>query len=163
MSQLFLASAAIALLTLDCSLFGPDGSRDERQSFLRHAMDQWEANGPAGYEYTLAFSCGECPPDWTHPLWIRVEAGEVVSVFDLSAGTPVDPNARSLTIDELFEVIQTAVQEGVYRLAVKYHPDLGYPISISIDHDSLVADDEIGYSATGLQSTGVSLEADRRR
>jgi hypothetical protein len=160
--QLSLASA-ITLLTLNCSLFSPDGPRDERQSFLRDAMDQWAANGPAGYEYTLGFSCGECPPEWTHPLRIRVEAGEVVSVFDLSAGTSVDPNQRSLTIDELFEVIQDAVQEDVYRLAVKYHPDLGYPISISIDHDSLVADDEFGYSATGLQSTGVSLVPDRQR
>ena len=152
MSQLFLASAAIALLTLNCSLFGPDGPRDERQSFLRHAMDQWAANGPAGYEYTLAFSCGECPAEWTHPLRIRVAAGEVVSVLDLATATPVDPNQRSLTIDELFEVIQDAVQEDVYQLAVKYHPDLGYPISISIDHDSRVVDDEVGYSTTDLEA-----------
>lgn len=115
-------------------------------------MDQWETNRPGSYEYTLGFSCGECPPEWTHSLRIRVAGGGVVSVFDLTAGAPVDPTERSLTIDELFEVIQDAVEANVYRLSVKYHPDLGYPISISIDHDSLVVDDEVGYSATGLQS-----------
>lgn len=151
MQQLSLASA-ITLLTLNCSLFGPDGPQEERQSFLRHARDQWAANGPASYEYTLAFTCGECPPEWTHLLRIRVEAGEVVSVFDLSTGTPVDPSERSLTIDQLFEVIQNAVQEDVYRLAVKYHPDLGYPVSIAIDSDSRVVDDEVGYSITDLEA-----------
>jgi len=111
--------------------------------------ERWRAQGYADYEFIFRRSCF-CPEEAIGPVQIRVAAGAVTSVID-TLGQPVDSLdvARyfTITIDSLFGVVEHAIAVDAHRLAVRYHPELGYPESIVIDYDAATVDEEIGLSA----------------
>jgi hypothetical protein len=68
------------------------------------------------------------------------------SVDDPDAGTPLDPMLY-LTIAELFNVVQDAIDAEAAQIDVSYDGVLGHPTSMFIDFEVLIADEEIGYTA----------------
>jgi hypothetical protein len=56
-----------------------------------------------------------------------------------------------LTVDELFEVVQDAIDQEAYSLTVGYHAQLGYPTSIDIDYLLNAVDEEVSFRASGVE------------
>ena len=121
---ILLGTAAIA----GCSSTSPSAVEQAR---LDAAMQRWAATGHPDYQLQLHWSHGECLPEWTHILRIRVHGGQVTEVFDLTAGAPIEKNERTLTVPELFAY--------------------GYPVSVAVDYSASFVDDERGFEVGSVE------------
>lgn len=108
---------------------------------------RWEAAGIADYEYEYRRQC-ECLD--TRPARIEVRNGRVANATYSDSGEPTGPNAATPTIDDLFDLIESAIRDEAATLRVSYDPRLGYPTQITIDYDVETADDEMEIEASGL-------------
>lgn len=105
----------------------------------------WVQKGPANYQIVMSRLC-ECLPEATQPVTVVVR-NQVVEGRRYLTGAPVDPqyDALFVSIPELFDLIQQAIDGNAPGLAVRYHPLLGYPQSIQIDWVAGTSDDEVSY------------------
>ncbi|MEB4592501.1 DUF6174 domain-containing protein [Candidatus Thiothrix sp. Deng01] len=113
---------------------------------------QWRQKRPSHYAYTLQRSCF-CTPEARKPLEIRVFRNTVQQATILPDGKPL-PKARkaeALTIDELFEVVRRAINNQAASIDVTYDPLYGFPTTIFIDQDKMIADEEINYAASNFK------------
>ena len=131
---------AILAVTGCRDLFGPAAE-------LAVNRAKWRAARPEAYTYEYARVCGECSPDWVQPVRITVEGDAVTSVVVIATGAPVAPPAFRLTMDSLFTRLESAIGQGVHRIAIQYDRRLGYPTSAYVDHDQQTVDDEWGFDA----------------
>ena len=116
---------------------------------LEAARERWEAAGLDAYAMTLRRVCF-CPtPDYTGPFEVEVRGGELASVR--LEGAAVD-DERGMTVEALFDLVQDAYDRDAYRITVEYDERLGYPVSVDIDYDAQMADEEIGYAVSGLEA-----------
>jgi hypothetical protein len=115
------------------------------------ARSRWEKGHPAAYAYTLQRSCF-CGSPSTSPVVIDVVGGVVQSRRYAETGMVVDVRLADdfPPIDGLFEIIETAAQDGAARLVATYDPALGFPTRIEIDSRENVADDEVTYDIRGF-------------
>jgi len=94
------------------------------QANLDRNMALWKANRPFHYRFTLhrAQFCapGYCPPP---------ETAEVRG-----------SNSTSLTVEKLYAVIQTGIDQNDDIIDVDYDPKLGYPRQIDTTPDRLISD-----------------------
>ncbi|MEL7562704.1 DUF6174 domain-containing protein [Dehalogenimonas sp. 4OHTPN] len=136
----FLAALAVSLLP-GCNLLIDPFQRD-----LNNARSKWSAAGISDYEYHLRVACF-CPPNIVSPVVVKV-------ANDVNIGVEYSKEPKEVTndffkpldtIDELFEIIQKAIDDRVASLDVEYHSTFGYPVSISIDRIKEAIDDEIAY------------------
>lgn len=107
----------------------------------------WKQKTPEHYAYQLQPSCF-CPPEYTQPIAIRVFKG-VVQQADLVTSQqplPADRKADAKTIDDLFKLIRDAINRPAASVKVSYDQHYGFPNSISIDLDQMMADEEIYYT-----------------
>ena len=142
---------AIACLVAGATLTGCIADPSEaNQARLNAAVARWGANGSPNYQFQLHWLCGECLPEWSHALQVRVQGGQVTEVLDLTAGIPIPKDSRALSIPELFSYLQSALDQHAYRLVVEYHSALGYPVSMAVDYNAAAVDDEGGFEVTNL-------------
>lgn len=116
-------------------------------SEFEYNKNKWESLGVNSYKYTFQISCF-CIPDVTLPKVIEVIDGEIMSVNEISYDDEL--HWGILSIAQLFDVIEKAEKNNVAVLDVKYHQEQGYPISVYIDRDKMIADEEMDYSVTSL-------------
>jgi hypothetical protein len=143
MKRLLLLSV-VALSACDSFTVG-----NPAQNQLDTALRRWNEVGSASYEYKLRRIC-LCVPETTHTLRIRVQSGQITSVFDLDTNLPASSTTAGLTVPGLFDIVQDAIDRRAFRLIVEYEQQLGYPTAIAVDYDDGTADDEITYLATEL-------------
>lgn len=136
--------AALLLSACDAFTIG-----NPSQNQLDTAKRRWNQTGPASYEYKLRRIC-LCPPELIHTLRVRVESGQITSVFDLDTNLPASSTGAGFTVPQLFDIVQDAIARRAFRLAVQYDQQLGYPAGIAVDYVDRTADDEITYLATEL-------------
>ncbi len=124
------------------------------QAKLDAARARWNAVGPP-MDYnmelrTLCF-CGY-PVLGADYVALEVRGGVPVGGETVREGTPLPSDQLEFfrTIDDLFEAIQSAIDNRAASLEVEYDPVLGYPTSISIDQIALAVDDEVSYVVEGL-------------
>lgn len=123
---------------------GDDGVSALSELQANHA--KWQSSGPASYSLTQRYLCGECLPDAGRVVVVTVTDGAIESRVFQDDGSPVTEDAsRWRDVEGLFQVVMSAIEAGVHRLAVVYDPVFGYPRSISIDYDERLVDDEIGF------------------
>lgn len=144
----FLGTALLALLGLGCGTTGPSDPLEDERERLQQARAQWRSLGIADYRFTFQRSCF-CAPSLREPALVNVLRGDIVSVEDM-AGAPQDPDLY-YTVEQLFEVIEDAIDQGAARLSVTYDPGLGYPTSAFIDRSEMIADEELGFEASRLE------------
>jgi len=113
--------AAAALVLAACGRANLDSIEDPRE--------RWNASRPAGYAFTLRWS-GAVPLDYRSASRITVDGDTVVSVADPDTGGPTRGPRQS--IDDLFALIATERARGAYRVDVRYHADLGYPVTAEL-------------------------------
>jgi hypothetical protein len=91
-----------------------------------------------------------CPQE--EDIVVDVQYGNVVSAHYYPSNDPVMPERfDSLkTVEELFEVIQKAINDDVAQLDVTYNTQLGYPERIYIDVDERMADEEMEHQVSNL-------------
>ncbi len=85
---------------------------------------------------------------------MEVRQDTIRSVTVVATGSPVThtPMDAWPTVEELFAAVERAILGGAHVLEVTYDPVLGYPESVYIDHQEMIADDEIGYQVFDLEA-----------
>lgn len=94
------------------------------------------------YDMLLERSCF-CTPESLGPFGVRVENGRVA--FAVADGQTV-PTDRVLSIEDLFDLLETAYREEAHLVAVEYDPVFGFPSEVYIDYDENMSNEEIGYT-----------------
>lgn len=119
------------LLCLVLSACGLPGGRARA---LEAAREQWNTNRPTAYSMTFEVSCGLC-------YWQTDETTVLVDGF-----MPVDAQKvlrpEDVTVDVLFDALESNIASHPQTYRVSYDEELGYPVSIDIDGDSSVIDDD---------------------
>ena len=127
-------------------------SLGELREELIQNRELWEAQRITGYQMEFRWNCF-CAPDYVAPVIISVAPGGTVdSVVFVENKLPVDPkfSADYPSIDELFDLIQGAIDRPAFHISVKYHPGLGYPLSAAIDYDRRIADEETAFQVSAV-------------
>lgn len=109
--------------------------------------NKWEALNINSYSFTLQISCF-CTEETLLPKNVKVVNNKITLVNE----TPFDHQDHwgVMTITQFFDEIENAEREGVFMLSVEYDKDKGFPTSIYIDREEMIADEEIGYTVTNL-------------
>jgi hypothetical protein len=128
----------------------PSEVRGQRAQ-LSVARGRWSARGPVDYRYRFQYLCF-CAGSHLTPVEIQVRGGRVVAVLEPATGrpAPVAPGRPSPTVEDLFAVVQSALDRDVDWIDVQYDPVLGYPAVIRIDADTRAVDEEQSYFAGNL-------------
>ena len=138
---------AASLMLGGCALI--DGNTDDnRRLGVDRERAAWQANAPDQYAYVYVYGCF-CPEEVRGPFEVVVQDGVVVSA--VREGGPVTDFSPIVTVDELFDLIEEAYAEGADQVEVIYHEPFGYPLEISIDYDTGVADDELFIAVTSFR------------
>ena len=92
--------------------------------------------------YPFQISCF-CMREATLPNAVQVVDGKIAKID----GASYDENEHwgLQTIDQSFDLIEEAEKDKVHRLEEEYDPDKGYPSSVYIDRDLMMADEEMGF------------------
>ncbi|MGQ0766443.1 MAG: DUF6174 domain-containing protein [Gemmatimonadota bacterium] len=135
-------------MTSSCIIFVGPGDRDDQLRSLVRARARWNANGSTDYEYVLRQNCycilgGQ-------PVRVTVRQGQMTQAILISTGQPVPANLRAgfLTVDQLFDLLEDAINQRAHNIRVTYDDDLGFPVDFFIDYSEQIADEERGYVAT---------------
>ncbi len=136
----------------------PDGESDaleKAQAELDRYRALWSSKSVEAYSFVLTPICF-CPEDFVVPVTIRVKGEAVASVTFVKTGRAPEHDGfgRYVTIDQLFDVIQEAIEDGASEVAVTYDPEFGYPTEARIDYDTRMADEEYMFTATDYSPGG---------
>ena len=147
-----LAAAILAALTVSsCGLLEPDPWSD-RQAELDANRAVWEATGITSYTYQLRRLC-YC--GLAGDLIVTVSDHAVVGVERVD-GSPVPTSERQYVegIDDLFDIVQDAIDERAFRYDVEYDDELGYPTVVDLDPIRNAIDEEVRYEASEVTPAG---------
>ena len=103
----------------------------------------WAKNGSPNYQFNFQRSCF-CIPDYTREVGIIVVNGAIVAAHYTDNGLSVEDDffGSYNTIDELFVLLEEAVNTGAAQIDVEFDAVLGYPTNLFIDQDRHIADEE---------------------
>lgn len=101
---------------------------------------------PADYGYTLTSSCGERPLNGQYQVVVK---NGVVSEAEPLGGAPLPDLGIVPTLDEIVKKANDAESGADVELVLD---DAGLPVSLNIDHDDDVTDDEECYEVSNFVS-----------
>lgn len=140
--------AAPAHCDLVLSFGGPPiPQSDPRYQALLAAEARWRAAGLRSYAYSVSVTCF-CGFDST-PFTIRVVDGVPAPLLGPDT-LRNKAGERYNTIEKLFTLIRSALDNGSEVVDVSYDPDTGKPVVAWIDRFRQGSDDEIGFSLFGF-------------
>jgi hypothetical protein len=143
--------AALGLLAAGCS--DPVGPGTGAVIELARARAKWREQQLTAYSYDFRRSCF-CLETTTAPVRLLVVGEDVTEVAALEGWyvpPSLDPGFYP-TVDELFDVVETAIRERVTHLEVEYDNTFGYPRLVEIDRAEDTVDDELTLWAENLVS-----------
>lgn len=119
---------------------------------LQAAEAKWRLKHPIGYTYTLQRNCF-CAPEYRAPIDIRVYNGLVqeATTRPFSRPLPAERRSEALTVEGLFGLIREAINRNASSIAVNYESYYGYPVNISIDYDTRIADEELAITTSNFR------------
>lgn len=120
---------------------------------LLAAETKWRENRPTHYRYTLQRSCF-CTPEFRQPIAIDVSGSTVTKSTLQPDGTPLSLGRRgdAIAVEGLFDIIRKAVDSKAARIDVQYDAHYGYPLSVSVDQSTQMADEEMYYTASEFKA-----------
>ena len=134
----------LVTLLLGATLFTGPGV-GATQAALDDALALWSSTSVASYKLGYTRTC-YCPEEYLSPYISVVDNGAVADVLFASNKTSVDPSspivADTVTVELLFERIQGAYDSDAVEVTVDYDTTFGYPVTIFIDYDTMIADEE---------------------
>jgi len=125
---------------------------ESRQTELDTHRALWDSHRAMDYDYYYRRSCF-CMYDYTRQFEVQVRNDTVDAAFVAEDGTaaPDDMLENWLpTIDGIFDQIQSAIDRSAYSMTIRYNETYGYPMSVSVDFEQMMADEELYVSASGL-------------
>ena len=151
LARLVALAALLGLGAFGCgSATAPSDPLERERERLQQARGQWRSQGIADYRFDFRRICF-CAPPFTDPVRVTVRRGAIVAVERVSDAAPQDP-AFYYTIEGLFSVLEEAIDQDANQLTASYDSALGYPTSAYIDPDAMIADEELGLTASDLQA-----------
>ncbi len=136
----------LALVALQaCIIFvGPSDNDDELRDLVR-ARARWNVNGVTDYD-VLARAICFCGHGGTD-VRVEVRNGHVVSATVVATGQVLTGAEAGpyRTVEQLFDVIENAVDRDAHRIDATYDAQYGYPVHFFIDYSRNAADEEFGY------------------
>lgn len=145
------ARIGVAILTVvvaaGCSIFSVDNK--DRQSSLDDSRSRWEGSGVS--DYTMRFqrltSCIICQPTDLIEVRLTVRGDTIREVLDLAQNLPFTDFTPGvfLTVDDLFDFIQEAIDLDAAEIDISYDRILGYPTDITVDISRRFFDDETSF------------------
>jgi hypothetical protein len=127
--------------------FGDD--RTATRAAFQQARGRWSSVGISDYDYDFRRSCF-CAPPFTAPVRITVRSGHVTAVVSSDTGAPLSTQGYP-SVDDLFGMLQEALDSNAYAVRVTYDAALGYPTRFYIDRDTRIADEELAVETSALQ------------
>jgi hypothetical protein len=75
-------------------------------------------------------------------------------VTDLETGDAIPEEWRPfyLTVPELFDFVEDAIDRRAHEIDVRYDPESGYPTHIRIDYVENAIDEEMAFEASALRA-----------
>jgi len=132
------------------------GLRDDRhvdtQSRLDNNRKMWGSQMASNYEFNFQWSC-YCTMDFVAEAKIGVRGSRINGADFVEGNVPIPldlANVRYKTVDGLFDLLQSAIDENAHTISAKYHPELGYPTEVWIDYEQNSVDEELGFSIHNL-------------
>jgi hypothetical protein len=125
---------------------------EESQSRLNSSRELWESSGLSSYEIEYRRICF-CPPDITSPVLLVVRNGIIDSRTYAETGEPVGEAVRDLfpEVSGMFDIVQDAIDQQASQVTVTYDSQLGYPVNIRIDYNTMMADEELEFAISSLK------------
>ena len=139
-----------SLLLLLAACHGGSDNQQQRDE-LAAARQAWSEAGLSNYQFSLTHSCFCMPgdPAGSGSFVITVNDDAIAAAYTAGGERLSDAQAASLpTVEELFEIIDDEI--GADEFAVEYDAGRGYPLSIEINPDSGLADNQISYRISEL-------------
>ncbi len=143
-----------AFLLVGALAAGCDSGADSpQQSQLDSALETWNVQGPAEYSFTWQQLC-ECTAETTQPIRITVVNDAITEAVYVATQQPVSADVRShlLTVDGVFAELADAIANGADNVTVEYDPNSGVPLSVAVDYDLGVADEELSLLLSDFHS-----------
>ncbi|MGV6808887.1 MAG: DUF6174 domain-containing protein [bacterium] len=128
------------------------GSQNPDLQALNENRAKWENADFALYDYQLQRSAFTLP-EFLRPIQVNVNTGngEVSSTFaDDGQPVPDDYPFANTTIDDVFDLIADAIENGADNVNVTYDEQFGYPTSVAIDYSEQIADEELFLSISNF-------------
>ena len=120
---------------------------DSQQAHLFRNRGIWERRGLVNYDYTGAWVCLNCDEFYVATAAVSVRDGAVTSVSSADPNIAVIPvPERFIPIAGLFDLLQTAVDQGAHNIDVNYDGEYAYPTFFFINYDDEVEDEERGFT-----------------
>jgi hypothetical protein len=126
---------------------------ESRQTELDTNLALWESHRAVDYDYFYQRSCF-CMEVMRTKYEVQVRNDTVDGAFSAEDGTPAKPDMLGNwlpTIEGIFDQIQSAIDQSAYSMKIQYNDTFGYPMSVSIDYNPMMADEELYVSAEGLE------------
>ena len=135
------------VLATGCVIF-TDPNKDHQTS-LDEGRSRWEATGITDYtiDSQRISNCVFCDLAALAAVRLTVRADTLREVFDLDQGQALVDYSPGvfLTIDELFDFVQSAIDQNAAEIDVSYDVTLGHPIDIDVDISRRFFDDDVGF------------------
>ena len=129
------------------------------QQRLEINEDKWDLTYAGGCGYTMKFrrSCF-CMPEYLGPFLVVVSADDEVanaiylegSSGELAGTYTATEEMNLITISDAFDEIQKALEQNASDLTVIYNQEMGYPSSVSIDWEFMIADEETYFTIANV-------------
>ncbi|GBF80285.1 lipoprotein [Aphanothece sacrum FPU1] len=109
----------------------------------------WRLQNINNYQFTYQQQCF-CVAPGNIPLKVAVKNDKITQVVDLKTNQTIPNLGFPKTIDQLFQILEKAIQSKADEISVTYDSTLGYPTKIAIDYQKILADEETNYLAKDL-------------
>jgi len=123
----------------------------QQKKDLKAARALWNQKWKTTYNFIQQMSCF-CMTDYTRPITYKVVDGVVqtgsLTYSDDNTTVSSDITMNFYTVEGAFDLIDSAIEEHVTSLMVSYDELTGYPKSVSIDYNEMIADEEKYYTFT---------------
>jgi hypothetical protein len=148
---LLLLAAALLFAPLACR---EDDDPERRRDFHAHRT-LWQTLELDDYDFVLRRACF-CPPALSYPTRVEVRDGAVVAATGIESGESV-PVDEVPTIDDLFDIIESALEDEWELVDVTYDPERGFPTAATLDPGGGVVDAGVDYEVRDV----VAAEAEQ--
>jgi hypothetical protein len=145
----FTVLALLSVLVVGCR---PDRYAELRKQ-LKTSQQQWAAQKAANYSYTLRIGTFSPLPEVNSPVVITVKDGAPYSIVYVADGKPATDTffQRADTTEELFGIIQQAIDSKDDYIYVAFEASLGYPVEIKLDPRKDAIEEESTYTVSNLK------------
>ncbi len=130
----------------------------QAQKDLDVARTLWNSKKLTTYSLIQTRSCF-CMEDYTRAMMYKIVNGVINagSLVYADNGAKVTIETQLNTVGQAFDMIQEAIDNEVANLTVEYNAIYGNPVSIAIDRDFMIADEEMYYSFKLITDSDVVL------